>query len=57
MWIISKPLEWFYNISSIALDIGHVARFKSDTALMTEYAEMLSDKELKELDEFKNSIV
>lgn len=56
MWILSKPLEWFYNISSIALDVGHVARFKSDTALMIEYAEMLSEEQLKELQEFKDSL-
>lgn len=56
MWIISKPLELYYKIASIALDLGHIVRYKSDTALMNEHDDMLSDEQTKELDEFKNNL-
>lgn len=56
MWIISKPFELYYKIASIALDLGHIVRYKSDTALMNEHDDMLSDEQTKELDEFKNNL-
>lgn len=51
MRILSKPIELCYDWACVVDDLAKVAYFKATTALITAYAQCLSEEEQEELEE------